>query len=42
MAYDFFWGIFAACMVFMGMLIRVIKNTFERARELKEEVDYTI
>ena len=42
MAYDFFWGIFAACMVFIGMLIRVIKNTFERARELKEEVDYTI
>lgn len=42
MVYDWFWGIFAACMVFMGMLIRVIKNTFERARELKEEVDYTI
>lgn len=42
MAYYLFWGIFAACMAFMGMLIRVIKNTFERARELKEEVDYTI
>lgn len=42
MVYYLFWGIFAACLAFMGMLIRVIKNTFERARELKEEVDYTI
>lgn len=42
MAYYVFWGIIGACMSFMGLLIRVIKNTFERARELQEEVDYTI
>ena len=42
MAYYVFWGIIGACMSFMGLLIRVIKNAFERAKELKEEVDYTI
>ena len=34
--------IVAACAAFMGLLIRVIKNVFVRARELKEENDYTI
>ncbi|MCI8296318.1 MAG: DUF2975 domain-containing protein [Lachnospiraceae bacterium] len=42
MAYYVFWGIIGACMSFMGLLIRVIKNAFEWAKELKEEVDYTI
>ncbi|MDO5416199.1 MAG: DUF2975 domain-containing protein [Lachnospiraceae bacterium] len=42
MIYYVFWGIIGACLAFMGLLIRVIKNTFERAKELKEEVDYTI
>lgn len=42
MIYYIFWGIGSACLAFMGLLIRVIKNTFERAKELKEEVDFTI
>lgn len=42
MTYYIFWGIGSACLAFMGLLIRVIKNTFERAKELKEEVDFTI
>lgn len=42
MVYYVFWGIIGVAMSFMGLLIRVIKNTFERARELQEEVDYTI
>lgn len=42
MSYYVFWGIGSACLAFMGLLIRVIKNTFERAKELKEEVDFTI
>lgn len=40
--YYLFWGIAAGSMVFMGLLIRVIKNTFERAKELKDENDFTI
>ena len=32
----------AACAAFMGLLLRVIKNVFVRARELKEENDFTI
>ncbi|MFV0363016.1 MAG: DUF2975 domain-containing protein [Suipraeoptans sp.] len=40
------WGIFflfiAACAAFMGILLRVIKNVFERAQEIKQENDYTI
>lgn len=39
--YEFFL-IIAACSAFMGLLIRVIKNVFVRAKELKEENDYTI
>lgn len=42
MLYYLFWGIMTACFALMGLLIRVIKNTFERAKELKEEADYTI
>lgn len=42
MTYYVFWGIISACLLFMGLLIRVIKNTFQQARELKEEVDFTI
>lgn len=42
MSYYLFWGIITACLALMGLLIRVIKNSFERARELKEEVDLTI
>lgn len=41
-AYYIFFIILAACAAFMGLLIRVIKNTFVRAKELKEENDYTI
>ena len=40
--YYIFFIILAACAAFMGLLIRVIKNTFVRAKELKEENDYTI
>ena len=42
MLYYVFWGILAACLFFMGLLIRVIKNTFQEAKELKEEADFTI
>ncbi len=42
MLYYVFWGILAACLAFMGLLIRVIKNTFQQAKELKEEADFTI
>lgn len=42
MGYYLFWGVIAACMAFMGILIRVIKNVFERAKQLKDENDYTI
>ncbi|MCB6607419.1 DUF2975 domain-containing protein [[Clostridium] symbiosum] len=41
-AYYVFFLIIAACAAFMGLLIRVIKNVFERAREIKEENDYTV
>jgi len=34
--------IVAAGAILMGLLIRVIKNVFVRAREIKEENDYTI
>ena len=40
--YEIFFIIIAACAVFMGILLRVIKNVFERAQEIKEENDYTI
>ncbi|MDO4327341.1 MAG: DUF2975 domain-containing protein [bacterium] len=42
MGYYLFWGVIGACMAFMGLLIRVIKNVFERAKQLKDENDYTI
>lgn len=42
MAYYLFWGIMGCCMVFMCLLIRVIKNVFVRAKELKDENDFTI
>ncbi|MCI8951085.1 MAG: DUF2975 domain-containing protein [Lachnospiraceae bacterium] len=42
MVYYLFWGIITACFALMGLLIRVIKNTFEQAKEIKEEADYTI
>lgn len=40
--YYVMWIVIACCMAFMGLLIRVIKNVFERAREIKEENDFTI
>lgn len=42
MSYYTFYLIFAACAVFMGLLLRVLKNVFVRAKEIKEENDYTI
>lgn len=42
MAYYLLWGILGCCMVLMCLLIRVIKNVFERAKELKDENDLTI
>ena len=36
------WVVITCCMAFMGLLIRVIKNVFERAKEIKEENDFTI
>ena len=38
-AYYVFFLIIAACAAFMGLLIRVIKNVFVRAGEIKEEND---
>ena len=40
--YYVMWMVIACCMAFMGLLIRVIKNVFERAKEIKEENDFTI
>lgn len=40
--YYIFYLVIAACAAFMGLLIRVIKNVFVRAMEIKEENDYTI
>ena len=40
--YYVMWIVIACCMAFMGLLIRVIKNVFERAKEIKEENDFTI
>lgn len=40
--YYVFFTIIAACAAFMGLLIRVIKNVFVKAGEIKEENDYTI
>lgn len=42
MSYYVFYLIIAACAAFMGLLIRVVKNVFVRAKELKEEIDFTI
>lgn len=40
--YYLLWLIIGGCMAFVGMLLRVVKNVFERAKEIKEENDYTI
>ena len=40
--YYVLWLIIGGCMAFVGMLLRVVKNVFERAKEIKEENDYTI
>lgn len=40
--YYTFYLIFAACAVLMGLLLRVLKNVFVQAKEMKEENDYTI
>lgn len=42
MLYYLPWGILGCCMIFMCLLIRVIKNVFVRAKELKDENDFTI
>lgn len=42
MTYYVFWGIIACAMALMGLLNRVIKNVFVRAKELKDENDFTI
>lgn len=42
MSYYVFYIVLAACAAFIGLLIRVIKNVFVRARQLKEENDFTI
>ena len=42
MSYYLPWGIPGCCMILMCLLIRVIKNVFERAKELKDENDFTI
>ena len=40
--YYLIWLIIGGCMAFVGMLLRVVKNVFERAKEIKEENDFTI
>ena len=42
MIYYLFWGILGCCLILMCLLIRVIKNVFARAKELKDENDFTI
>ena len=38
----FYFLLVAAAAAFMGLILRVIKNVFQQAMELKEENDYTI
>lgn len=38
----FYFLLVAAAASFMGLILRVIKNVFQQAMELKEENDYTI
>ncbi len=40
--YKLVFGLMAAAAAFLGLLMRVIKNVIDTARELKEESDYTI
>lgn len=42
MGYYLLFGVLGCCMALMGLLIRVIKNAFDRAKQLKDENDYTI
>lgn len=42
MSYYIFYIVIAACAAFMGLLLRVIKNVFVRAKDIKEENDFTI
>ncbi|MBQ8647308.1 MAG: DUF2975 domain-containing protein [Oscillospiraceae bacterium] len=36
------WGIFAAACGFMALLMRVVKNCFEQAVLMKDELDFTV
>lgn len=38
----YYWGIAAFCAFFMGLIMRVLKNVFVKAVEIKSENDYTI
>lgn len=38
----YYWGIGAFSALFMGLIMRVLKNVFEKAVELKSESDFTI
>lgn len=42
MGYYILYIVIAGCAAFIGLLLRVIKNVFVRAKEIKEENDYTI
>lgn len=36
------WGLFAAACGFMALLMRVVKNCFEQAVRMKDELDFTV
>ena len=36
------WGLAGVAAGFMALLVRVIKNCFEQAVRMKDELDYTI
>lgn len=42
MGYYVFYFVIAGCAAFIGLLLRVIKNVFVRAAQIKEENDFTI
>jgi len=40
--YYFPWFFLAVAAAFMGLIVRVVKNVFAQAVELKDEADYTV
>ncbi len=35
-------GVVAAAAGFMGLIVRIVKNAFQQAMEMKDELDFTV